>query len=207
VASRQSGPGCQASDRRQQARAGRILVRTDGAGFSHDFLDHLANQPDGRSLEYSVGYAVTDDVRAAITLLPEWAWTSAIDADGGHRDGAEVAEITDILCEVRHLAATRRRRERAKKAQASGQKVHAEATTKENKTAWPDAMRSWSAARDLTPALSWTCSRNATAGATKRWPPRSTNPIFTGLREASGLGKNFREAIGYHQRGAQKPLL
>jgi hypothetical protein len=40
-------------------RSGRILVRTDGAGFSHAFLEHLVTQPDGRALEYSVGYAVT----------------------------------------------------------------------------------------------------------------------------------------------------
>lgn len=55
----------------EHARAGRILVRTDGAGFSHDFLDHLVDQPDHRALEYSVGYAVTEDVREAIALLPE----------------------------------------------------------------------------------------------------------------------------------------
>src|SRR3954464_10936124 len=44
----------------EAARVGRILVRTDGAGFSHAFVEHLAAQPDGRALEYSVGYAVTD---------------------------------------------------------------------------------------------------------------------------------------------------
>lgn len=41
-------------------RAKRILIRTDGAGFSHAFLDHLVEQ----ELEYSVGFAVTDDLRA-----------------------------------------------------------------------------------------------------------------------------------------------
>jgi Transposase DDE domain group 1 len=118
----------------ETARAGRILVRTDGAGFSHDFLDHLVAQ----QLEYSVGYAVTEEVREAITMLPRWAWTPAIDADGGLRDGAEVAEITDVLAEVRRLAAARRRRERVKKAQASGQKIRAE----RDKTAdWPAGMR------------------------------------------------------------------
>jgi Transposase DDE domain group 1 len=121
----------------EAARAGRILVRTDGAGFSHDFIDHLAGQPDGRSLEYSVGYAVTEDVRDAIALLPEWAWTTAIDADGGPRDGAQVAEITDVLVEVRRLAAARRRRERAQKAQTSGHKVRPEPPTQ----AWPTGMR------------------------------------------------------------------
>jgi hypothetical protein len=122
----------------EHARAGRILVRTDGAGFSHDFLDHLAAQPDGRALEYSVGYAVTEDVRDAITLLPQRAWVEAIDTDGGLRDGAEVAEITDTLREARRLAAARRRRERAKKAQASGQKPRSE---RDKTPHWPTGMR------------------------------------------------------------------
>src|SRR5204862_4843476 len=111
-----------------------ILVRTDGAGFSHAFLDHLLTL----GLEYSVGYAVTDDVRDAITLLPAWAWKPAVDADGGLRDGAEVAELTDVLREARRLAAARRRRDRAKKAQASGQKVRSE---RDKVPDWPDRMR------------------------------------------------------------------
>jgi hypothetical protein len=118
----------------EAARAGRILVRTDGAGFSHEFLDHLVEQ----QLEYSVGYAVTEDVRTAITMLPRWAWTPAIDADGGLRDGAQVAEITDVLVEVRRLAAARRRRDRVTKAQASGQKPR---TDKVKVPAWPTGMR------------------------------------------------------------------
>jgi hypothetical protein len=118
----------------EAARAGRILVRTDGAGFSHQFLDHLV----AMGLEYSVGYAVTEDVRDAITLLPEWAWVSAVDADGGLRDGAQVAEITDVLAEVARLAAGRRRRERAKKAQASGQKTPRERPVR---ATWPTGLR------------------------------------------------------------------
>jgi Transposase DDE domain group 1 len=118
----------------EAARAGRILVRTDGAGFSHEFLDHLVRQ----GLEYSVGYAVTEDVRQAITMLPDWAWMPGVDADGGLRDGAEVAEITDILAEARRLAAARRRRERVKKAHASGQPVRDEPI---KTAAWPSGMR------------------------------------------------------------------
>jgi len=48
----------------EAARSGRILVRTDGAGFSHAFVDHLL----GLGLQYSVGYAVTEDVRDGIAL-------------------------------------------------------------------------------------------------------------------------------------------
>jgi hypothetical protein len=122
----------------EAARAGRILVRTDGAGFSHDFLDHLVTQPDGRALEYSVGYAVTEDVRAAITMLPSWAWVEAIDADGGHRDGAQVAEITDVLVEVRRLAAARRHRDQVARALAAGRRPPAQPA---QPPAWPAGMR------------------------------------------------------------------
>jgi hypothetical protein len=122
----------------EAARAGRILVRTDGAGFSHEFLDHLVQQPDGRGLEYSVGYAVTEDVRTAIGMLPRWAWVEAIDADGGLRDGAQVAEITDVLVEVRRLAAARRHRAQVAKALAAGRKPPAQPA---EPPAWPAGMR------------------------------------------------------------------
>lgn len=118
----------------QASRAGRILVRTDGAGFSHDFLDHLVSH----DLEYSVGYAVTDDVREAITLLPEWAWQPAIDADGGHRDGAQVADITDILTEVYRLAAARRQRQRANTAPPGS---HQPRPQRSARSSWPAGMR------------------------------------------------------------------
>jgi hypothetical protein len=121
----------------EAARAGRILVRTDGAGFSHQFLDHLL----ARGLEYSVGYAVTDDVRDAITLLPQWAWQAAVDADGGPRDGAQVAEITDILTEVHRLAAAQRRRDRVHKAQVSGQPVPIHRRDRPTRASWPTGMR------------------------------------------------------------------
>jgi hypothetical protein len=116
----------------EASRAGRILVRTDGAGFSHDFLGHLADQPDGRPLEYSVGYAVTEEVRAAIAAMPEWAWTDAVTTDGGLRDGAQVVEITDQLGEVARLAAARRCRDR--KAAGLPDRV-------EKHRAWPAGMR------------------------------------------------------------------
>ena len=94
-----------------------------------------------QGLEYSVGYAVTDDVRDAIALLPQWAWTPAVDADGGLRDGAEVAELTEVLREARRLAAARRRRDRAKKAQASGQNGQKVRAERDKPPHWPDGMR------------------------------------------------------------------
>jgi hypothetical protein len=76
----------------------RLLVRSDGAGASHALLDWLTAQDRvrGRRLEYSVGFAVTEHVRTAIKLVPTKAWSPAVDADGGVRDGGDVAELTGL---------------------------------------------------------------------------------------------------------------
>jgi hypothetical protein len=49
-----------------------------------------------RRVEYSLGWAIGEAERAAITTLPASAWTTAIDADSGVRDGAQVAEQTGL---------------------------------------------------------------------------------------------------------------
>jgi hypothetical protein len=75
-----------------------ILVRTDGAGCSKDFLAHVRSlREHGVQTEFSVGFTMTDPVKAAIDTLPAWAWRPAIEADGQLRDGAEVAELTGFL--------------------------------------------------------------------------------------------------------------
>jgi hypothetical protein len=75
-----------------------VLVRADGAGCSKAFLAHIRGLREHTILtEFTVGWAVTDRERDAIDKLPETAWTDAIDADGRHRDGAHVAELTGLL--------------------------------------------------------------------------------------------------------------
>jgi hypothetical protein len=75
-----------------------ILIRTDGAGCSKDFLTHIRSLRDqGVQAEFSVGFTMTDAVKAAIDALPRWAWLPAIEADGELRDHAEVAELTGLL--------------------------------------------------------------------------------------------------------------
>ncbi|BCK66448.1 hypothetical protein Srufu_004010 [Streptomyces libani subsp. rufus] len=77
-------------------RRGRdTLIRTDSAGGTHDFLAWLARR--GRWLSYSVGFTITEPIHAAILRVPKNALTPAYDADGHARDGAWVAEITDML--------------------------------------------------------------------------------------------------------------
>jgi len=76
-----------------------LLIRADGAGSSHKLLDWLTEQGKirGRRVEYSVGYAITEKIREAIKLVPKKVWTPASDADGGVREGGDVAELTGLL--------------------------------------------------------------------------------------------------------------
>ena len=76
-----------------------LLIRCDGAGASHQLLDwlHAQGQVRGRSLDYSVGFTIGENVRHAITELPVGSWSPALKADGQVREGGEVAEITGLL--------------------------------------------------------------------------------------------------------------
>lgn len=71
----------------------KVLVRVDGAGGTHGLIEYLTK----RRLSYSVGFGLTDAHAEAIDLVPDQAWTPAYDSDGQVRDGAWVAEITDLL--------------------------------------------------------------------------------------------------------------
>jgi hypothetical protein len=77
----------------------KLLIRSDGAGASHGLLDWLTEQGKvrGRSVEYSVGFAITEKLRDAIDLVPKKVWTPAADADGGVREGGDVAEVTGLI--------------------------------------------------------------------------------------------------------------
>jgi hypothetical protein len=77
----------------------KLLIRSDGAGASHQLMDWLTAQGQvrGRSVEYSVGFANTETIRDAIDLVPKTIWTPALDADGGVREGGDVAELTGLI--------------------------------------------------------------------------------------------------------------
>jgi len=77
----------------------RMLIRADGAGASHGLIEWLTQlgTTRGRSVEYSVGFAVTEKVRAAIGKVPETAWAPATDPKGDARDNGDVVEITGML--------------------------------------------------------------------------------------------------------------
>lgn len=72
----------------------KVLVRTDSAGGTKAFLTHLADA----ELAYSVGFAgFLPYLKAAIDTVEASAWIPAVNGDGDDRDGAWVAEITDVL--------------------------------------------------------------------------------------------------------------
>ena len=70
----------------------KILVRTDGGGGTHEFLNYLHH----RRLSYSIGFTLTEAIVTGITAIPQSAWTPAYDTSGGIRDGAWVAEATGV---------------------------------------------------------------------------------------------------------------
>ncbi len=71
----------------------KILIRTDGAGGTHEFLNWLTTQ----RLTYSVGFTLNLDMVAKLGTIPSAAWTPAYDADRRPRDGAWVTELTGLL--------------------------------------------------------------------------------------------------------------
>jgi hypothetical protein len=83
-----------------------ILIRADGAGATKAWLTHLRSLQEQRGLDvsFSVGFSLTNHLKDAIAVLPETAWTVAVDAAGEPRPVdesglpvAQVAELTGLL--------------------------------------------------------------------------------------------------------------
>lgn len=70
-----------------------IVVRSDSAGASHDFVAALASA----NLGFSIGFPVSPQVRDALLLAQEEDWRPAIQVDGSRRPGAWVIELTDLV--------------------------------------------------------------------------------------------------------------
>ena len=76
------------------SRPGRkVLVRIDGAGGTKETVGFLAR----RRVSYSVGFKLPDRTPQIYAKIPKTAWAPAYNADGDPREGADVAEITDLL--------------------------------------------------------------------------------------------------------------
>jgi len=73
-----------------------ILVRSDSAGSSHAFLAHIRGlREHGVHTEFSVGVAIGEPVRTAITAATDWV--PALDGDGSLREQAQVTELTGLI--------------------------------------------------------------------------------------------------------------
>jgi hypothetical protein len=79
-----------------------ILVRADGAGATKAWLTYLRSlrEERGLAIEFSVGFTLTNQLKDAIGLLPETAWTVAVDAAGEPRpvdeSGLPVAQVAEL---------------------------------------------------------------------------------------------------------------
>jgi len=84
----------------------KLLVRIDGAAFSHDVLDHLQSLTTSRRrVRWVTGWAINEVDEQAIALLPEKVWTAALRQDGAPHDikgpdgewiSYQVAELTGV---------------------------------------------------------------------------------------------------------------
>lgn len=81
-----------------------VLISVDGAGASHDLIEHLdglntarTHGGRGRRLEYSLGWPVDARTRTGITTAREQDWSAALTAAGEVDDQAQVIELTGLL--------------------------------------------------------------------------------------------------------------
>ena len=70
-----------------------ILLRMDSAGATHKLIDWCRE----RDVRFSVGYDLTEPVRAGIVKVPEDAWVPALDQDGSQRPNGQVSELTELV--------------------------------------------------------------------------------------------------------------
>jgi len=76
-----------------RALAGKILVRVDGAGATHELTTYCREA----QMLFSVGFDLDERVHEAIIAKLESAWVKAIRADGSQREHSQVCEITDAV--------------------------------------------------------------------------------------------------------------
>ncbi len=81
-----------------------VLVTIDGAGASHEVIDHLTalnthatHGKRGRRVEYSIGWPVDQRTQGALPEVRERDWTPGLDAHGDPDPDADVVDLTGIL--------------------------------------------------------------------------------------------------------------
>jgi hypothetical protein len=76
-----------------QTDSPRVLIRTDAAGATYGFAAAVRAAGCG----FSLGFGLDTDTQAAVLAVPSPGWTAAYNIDGVERDGAWLAEVTDML--------------------------------------------------------------------------------------------------------------
>jgi hypothetical protein len=77
---------------------GKILVRVDGAGASHDLIGHLLSLSSPRkTMLFTCGWTIMDADEDAIRQVPAAAWSPGTAQDGSAEDDKDVAEITGLM--------------------------------------------------------------------------------------------------------------
>ncbi len=82
-----------ARPRRGEPDSPRLLARSDCAGATHAFAAACRD----RGVGFSFGFPVDGRVQKIVNLIPDQCWHPAIESDGDIRDGAWVAEATDLI--------------------------------------------------------------------------------------------------------------
>jgi hypothetical protein len=81
-----------------------VIARADSGALTHGFVDACRQA----NVRFSIGFDLTEPVRSACLSVPNKRWRTAVTTDGSdERDGAEVAEITDLINLSRWPAGTR----------------------------------------------------------------------------------------------------
>jgi len=94
-----------------------VVARADSAALTHGFVDACR----AAHVKFSIGFDLTAPIRTACLAVAERRWMPAVTADGrDERQGAEVAEITDLLDLSRWPEGTARSGRRTRLHLASG---------------------------------------------------------------------------------------
>jgi hypothetical protein len=76
----------------------KIIVRVDGAGASHELIEHLLSMSSPRRiLLFTCGWMITAADEDAIRQVPAGAWKPGTGQDGRAEDDKDVAEVTGLM--------------------------------------------------------------------------------------------------------------
>jgi hypothetical protein len=77
---------------------GKVLVRVDGAGASHELVRHLLSMSSARRIVlFTCGWMITAADEDAIRQVPADAWKPGTGQDGTAEEDKDVAEVTDLM--------------------------------------------------------------------------------------------------------------